>query len=519
MINQIYQTFLVTIFCGTLFTIFFSNFMIILNTADSIDRGNGISFIQGVWKFPKQFEIAFTNNFRFRDKLLTFHDNLYFSFFNETSNPSFYLTPKKSEKTAFFTRHPGSLPDRIGIRYDLLFTLLKGGYNEKYKNIERATSSILKQQDFLNNMSIPVLLLSFPTKPILQFYELPKFIQNSVGEDSYIEPVQKQILNSLPYDFSSKFILDLFPIAIAISEKTTLFPQHNFHWVDRSYYTNNVAAKIAQRFGNVDAKALNIEEYEIVNIQSYIRHLTNLDLPLTPFLRLPMEKLNKMGVKNLGGSHYINSNNKGKIIVIGDSFASGLAKDLAIYFEEVRTFGNRAVNKENIALIYEEYHPDYIVFLKHQGLIAISGVINKFSKLYRETMLVLGERKFKDTAFFLTKGWHNDKKWGNWSSETARLGFQDFKGGESIFISYYPFVTVSEFDLSALVNGIKIPILTHHKTKRENLKIDVLKEFIDSNGNVILQFDITGATSPVSINYNSNKRILGIGIYRIYIKN
>jgi hypothetical protein len=199
----------------------------------------------------------------------------------------------------------------------------------------------------------------------------------------------------MPKDFSNKYLLFPYKKALEANSVYPLFPEKNFHWLP-SRYTKLVANCIADRFGIAPYEEPGLDEYRKEQTVSDLSRFAGTKLVNKNVLvyknkiwqSLHIQDKNPSDIyKNYPNFPYmaytVNPSQKGKLLLVGDSFIHSLRFDLARYFGEVHAINiNRACKNPKIRdwfqCLFKDVQPDYIVFCNHSEFLIYEEFINNF---------------------------------------------------------------------------------------------------------------------------------------------
>lgn len=204
----------------------------------------------------------------------------------------------------------------------------------------------------------------------------PHILRKSIDYDIITYSRYERHLALLPQEFKDKHIINIYDV-IKSEDKINLYPQQDFHWRANSHYTNLVASEIAKKFNQPYSDQISSSEFSLASIYSDIGYFTKVKLSHFEFPLLSDQKIFDLGIHrqiinnpNISMLHYFkNKSRDKKILVVGDSFTSGVGSSLALYFGEVITVDtNNLKNTPEEKSYLHDFDPDYIVYVIHGPL-------------------------------------------------------------------------------------------------------------------------------------------------------
>jgi hypothetical protein len=333
-------------------------------------------------KFPSAFEKAFNDHLPFRKYLIRIFCELSVKLLKASPHNQLLIG---KEGHCFLASHD----NRAG--NDLIFeTLIIDA-----QTIQRKSNYLRKKESFLRDLKVPTLMLAIPTSPLLEFHNLPSFIQKQIDPSFLETPPALRLIRSMSKEFSEKYLLFPYKEILEANKTYPLFPVKNFHW-RTSRYTKLVASCVADRF--------EIAPYEKPGFVEFRKEQTVSDLSRLAGTRLinrndlvykkniwkslNIRDKNPSGVYEnyptfLHSLYTVNPSQKGKLLLVGNSFTYALRFDLARYFGEVLSINFDAAHKspkirEWIQFVFENIQPDYIVFCKHNEFSIEEEFIDNF---------------------------------------------------------------------------------------------------------------------------------------------
>lgn len=340
-------------------------------------------------KFPSAFENAFNDRLPFRKFLI--------KFFCELSVRLLKVSPHKQlligkNGHCFLSSHGNG-------DNDLIFSTLE----IDSQRIAQESNYLRKKESILQDLKVPTLLLAIPTSPLFEFYNLPLFIQKQIDLSFLETPPAQRIINNMPKEFTKKYLLFPYEKALEANKDYPLFPEKNFHW-QPSRYTKLVASCIADRFGIAPYEKPGFDEFRKQQTVSDLCRFAGIKLVNRNDLVYKKNTWKSLNIcdrspggvyKNypaVPGSYYtVNPLQKGKILLVGDSFTPALRFDLARYFGEVLSINfNQARKSPNIQewfhCVFEKIQPNYIVFSAHNEFKIYQEFIDNFYLVERDIL-------------------------------------------------------------------------------------------------------------------------------------
>lgn len=361
---------------------------------DSVNNRNISTFpnfphsFNGISSYIKNLENWFNDRIGFKSWLISTYKKSLYEIFGISSSP--YVAFGKNG-TLFLHTHPGS--DIIKSRYnEITFAYMLDSSYEKAVNNQY--DNILKDANFAEHCSIPVIFVAVPTSPIYRYEDMPLFLKKLVPDAYRAKPPMLAAWETFQKNFPQKAKNFIYPYyeSWKLKKFHHVYPEKNFHWTV-SPQSLLIANQIASRFG-IKPPENYMDYFKPCESKSDISHLAGFEIINQNDL-CPNEKFTENNSPMVFYSGQMNKefpfleddnraqllfvNEKApigaRVFVMGDSFNHALLWPLSKYFKYVLgadIWGVRRFHKDNQAsvtrfykLVKEYYKPDLLIIIWH----------------------------------------------------------------------------------------------------------------------------------------------------------
>lgn len=340
--------------------------------------------------FPEAFESAFNDQLPFRDLLVKSYANL--TLHGLKVPPNEKLLVGKNGHYFLATHTPRN-------RAKKNYSLITRSIAITPKEAAKAAAHLQNLEPFLQDLDVPVILLAIPTSPLFEFHNLPFFLQKQIDPGFLETPAAQRVINLVSQEYSDRYLLFPYEKAKQANAVHPLFPIRNFHW-KTSRYTKLTASAVAEKFGISPYEEPGLDEFVTQDTISDLSNLAGIQLTNKDDLVYKHGFWRSLNIRDLelssryqscpiyDESYYtVNPQKTGRLLMVGDSFARALRLDLARHFGEVVSVSfsktrDSPNTQEWINCVFNEYKPNYIVFMHHNKFFVSRRFIKSF---YRAT--------------------------------------------------------------------------------------------------------------------------------------
>jgi len=341
--------------------------------------------VENISSFPSVYEEAFNDNLPFRELFIKFNSDILLKIFN--SSPHKQLLIGKNNH-CFLASHANGTNDLIFSSIEIT-----------EQRILEISQYLKDKKSFLEDLNVPVIMLSIPTSPLLDFSNIPYGIQKEIDLSFLKKPPMQRVIDNMPQEYSQKYLLFPYERILKANDEYPLFPSKNFHW-SISRYTKLTASCIAEKFGIEPYEKPRLDEFEI---QKTVSDLSNFagtkiynknDLVYKEGVweKLNISDMNIADVYNrcpeYPCKYTVNPDKVGKLLLVGDSYTPFLRFDLARHFGEIVSVNfNMSRHNPNTELwmkcLFEDIKPDYIVFIAHNVFLVYPEFIETYYSILK----------------------------------------------------------------------------------------------------------------------------------------
>ena len=251
--------------------------------------------------------------------------------------------------------------------------------------------------EFLQSLPIPSVMISIPTSHVLDFDNLPEFIQRQADPEALEAPQNLRVMKSVSNPVREQYMLLPYERIRQANAQYPLYAEKNFHW-HTGRYTWLMASSIAEHFGIAKYEEPKSEEFQYESTNSDLNQFASYKMISRNVEVYRPETWQKLGIVDqmasdiypnlppLNHTRYtVNPKREQCILVVGESFTPMLNSDLARYFGEVISVNYNVARQDPeirnwLKVVMRDVRPDYVVFLHHQ----IFHISDAFIADYRE---------------------------------------------------------------------------------------------------------------------------------------
>lgn len=320
--------------------------------------------------YPNAFEKAFNDRFPLREQSIQLYGKLCILGLHTTPNSQLLLGKNGH---CFFGSH---FDDR---KYAAALAPIQI-HEEK---IPQEVAQVETYGEFLKSLPVPSVMISIPTSHVLDFENLPEFIQRQADPEAIEAPQSLRVMQSVSKPVRERFMLCPYARIRQANAQYPLYAEKNFHW-HTGRYTRLMASCIAEHFGIEQYEEPKSEEFQYESTTSDLNQFASYEMISHNTEVYRPEVWNQLGIVDQTASdvypklpplnhtrYTVNPKREHCILVVGESFTPMLNPDLARYFGEVISV-NYNVARQNpevrkwLEVVMGDVRPDYVVFLHHQ---------------------------------------------------------------------------------------------------------------------------------------------------------